>query len=146
MSNKKKYSVPVTWQVYDTIEIVADSFEEAVSYAKENTDNIPLGKNPQYIDGSWNIADSEIHEHFDSGSELSEEEMCFDVEGAWLADTSDKVVTIHCGEKRVWKHRDEALAFFREAMKNTEGSERKRIINIVLRLTREDKICDDSFV
>ena len=33
---KKKFLIPVTWEVYDEIEIEANSLEEAVKYAIDN--------------------------------------------------------------------------------------------------------------
>lgn len=51
----KTYKIPVEWAVFDTIEVKANSFAEAVKYAKVNADNIPLGTEPYYIDGSWCI-------------------------------------------------------------------------------------------
>ena len=49
------YTIPVEWSVYDTIEVKAKSFSDAVKWAKENSESIPLGTNSHYIDGSWCI-------------------------------------------------------------------------------------------
>ena len=54
----KKFSVPVTWQVWDMIEVEgAETIEEAIQYVKDNIDEIPLGTEPEYIDGSYKIDD-----------------------------------------------------------------------------------------
>lgn len=53
----KKFSIPVTWQVWDKVEVEAESIEDAVKYVKENIETIPLGTEPEYIDGSYQIDD-----------------------------------------------------------------------------------------
>lgn len=55
----KKFSIPVTWEVWDKIEVEAETIEEAIKYVKENIDTIPLGTEPEYIDGSYKIYDGE---------------------------------------------------------------------------------------
>lgn len=59
VSMKKKFSIPVTWQVWDKIEVEAETIEEAVAYVKEHIDEIPLGTEPEYIDGSYRIDDGD---------------------------------------------------------------------------------------
>ena len=51
----KEYKTPVTWSVYDCLSVQANSLEEALKYCKENIDDIPLGDEPEYIDGSYEI-------------------------------------------------------------------------------------------
>lgn len=53
----KKFSIPVIWQVWDKVEVEAESIEDAVRYVKENIETIPLGTEPEYIDGSYQIDD-----------------------------------------------------------------------------------------
>ena len=53
----KKFSIPVTWEVWDKIEVEAETIEDAIKYVKENIDTIPLGTEPEYIDGSYKIDD-----------------------------------------------------------------------------------------
>lgn len=48
-----KYKIPVEWAVYDTVEIEADTLEEAIKKFDETIDYIPLGTEPEYIDGSY---------------------------------------------------------------------------------------------
>ena len=57
--SKRKYYIPVSWEVWDKVEIEAESLEDAVKYVKENIDDIPLGTEPEYIDGSYKIEDGE---------------------------------------------------------------------------------------
>jgi hypothetical protein len=52
---KQTYLIPVEWAVFDRIEVEANSFEEAVAWTLENLDEIPLGTEPTYIDGSYKI-------------------------------------------------------------------------------------------
>ena len=53
----KKFSIPITWTVWDKIEVEAETIEEAIQYVKDNLDTIPLGTEPEYIDGSYKIED-----------------------------------------------------------------------------------------
>ena len=55
----KKFSIPVTWEVWDKIEVEAETIEDAIKYVKENIDIIPLGTEPEYIDGSYKIDDGD---------------------------------------------------------------------------------------
>lgn len=49
----KRFKVPVTWEVYDTVEVEAETAEEAVKYVEDNLDYIPLGTEPEYVNGSY---------------------------------------------------------------------------------------------
>ena len=51
-----KFRVPVEWSVYDFVEVESDNFEEAIKYVIDNRDIIPLGTEPEYIDGSYKIS------------------------------------------------------------------------------------------
>ena len=53
----KRFSIPVIWKVWDKVEVVAETIEQAVQYVKEHIDEIPLGTEPEYIDGSHQIDD-----------------------------------------------------------------------------------------
>lgn len=55
----KKFSIPVTWEVWDKVEVEAETIEDAIQYVKEHIDEIPLGTEPEYIDGSYRIDDGE---------------------------------------------------------------------------------------
>ena len=45
----KKFSIPVTWQVWDKVEVEAETIEEAIEYVKNNIDEIPLGTDGEEI-------------------------------------------------------------------------------------------------
>lgn len=53
----KDYYIPVTWQVWDKVKIEAKSLKEAIEYFKKHSDEIPLGTEPEYIDGTFQIDD-----------------------------------------------------------------------------------------
>jgi hypothetical protein len=55
----KIFSIPVTWEVWDKIEVKAETIEDAIKYVKENINEIPLGTEPEYIDGSYKIDDGD---------------------------------------------------------------------------------------
>jgi hypothetical protein len=50
---KKKFIIPVVWQMMGTITIEADSLEDAI----ENTldDSTPLPTNGSYVEGSFDV-------------------------------------------------------------------------------------------
>ena len=55
VSENGTYIIPVTWEVYSTIRVYgAKNLEDAIEYAKEHSDLIPLGDS-EYIDGSYQI-------------------------------------------------------------------------------------------
>lgn len=84
MSKKRKYYIPVCWEVWDKVEVEAESLEEAIKYVQDNIDEIPLGTEPEYIDGSYKIEDGcngeatietvkYIREYWPAGNEEYEE-------------------------------------------------------------------------
>ena len=52
---KKLFRVPVEWMVCDFVEVEAESFLDAVKCVLEHRDEIPLGTEPEYIDGTYQI-------------------------------------------------------------------------------------------
>lgn len=59
----KKFSILVTWSVWDKIEVEAETIEDAIRYVKEHIDEIPLGTEPEYIDGTYRIDDGDDGEN-----------------------------------------------------------------------------------
>lgn len=55
----KEFIVPVTWEVYSTIKVEAESPEEAFEIARDRLDEIPLCSNPEYIDASYCLSNIE---------------------------------------------------------------------------------------
>ena len=50
-----EFIIPVSWSVSELLKVQANSLEEAYQYVEENMDEIPLGDEPEYIDGSYEI-------------------------------------------------------------------------------------------
>lgn len=55
----KRYRLPVSWQVIDTVEVPAGSLKEAIEWFQKNMDKVPLGKNPEYLQDSYSLDDGE---------------------------------------------------------------------------------------
>jgi hypothetical protein len=49
------FKIPVEWTVCDFVEVRANSLEEGIDYVNKNRNNIPLGTNPEYVDGSYQV-------------------------------------------------------------------------------------------
>lgn len=66
----KTFKIPVSWEVCATIEVVAETAEEALRLANEKEDSknpYSLPKENEYVDGSFEIEqDIEIIEAFNS--------------------------------------------------------------------------------
>ena len=58
----KIFSIPVEWVVTETLQIKADSLEEAIEFINNNADEIPLGDEPAYIDGTYKISADEDYD------------------------------------------------------------------------------------
>ena len=52
---KRDFIIPVSWEVYSTITVSANSLEEAIEFAKEHADDIPLCTDNEYVDGTYLI-------------------------------------------------------------------------------------------
>ena len=59
-NGKNEYEIPVDWQVSDVVKIKANSLDEAYHWAVDNAEMIPLGTEPEYVDGSYQIGDYEL--------------------------------------------------------------------------------------
>lgn len=56
----KSWKIPVTWEVYGTVWVEADTLEEAIDIAKDDDGVIPLPDNSDYVDGSWRVTDENV--------------------------------------------------------------------------------------
>ena len=54
------YKIPVTWEVYATVEVEATSLGEAVVIFEETKEDIPLPTDPEYVDDSFRLTDKNI--------------------------------------------------------------------------------------
>ncbi len=52
---KKKYMIPVTFEMCGMISIEADSAEKAIELAEEHLDELPIPAYREYVDGSYAI-------------------------------------------------------------------------------------------
>ena len=56
----KVWKMPVTWEVYSTVEIRAKTLEEALIKFRETQDEISLPLNGEYVDDSFDLSDNDI--------------------------------------------------------------------------------------
>lgn len=54
------------------------------------------------------------------------------------------VKTICYGKERIWDSVKEATIFFLECMTSSEGAEKKRYYNVLLKLASGEKVCSDE--
>jgi len=50
---KKEYSIPVTYEKYGLVKVMANSLEEALRYFDENIEEMPLPNDEKFVDGSY---------------------------------------------------------------------------------------------
>ena len=50
--NIKTWKIPVTWEVFATVEVKAETIEEAMRIAEEYDGSIGAIKDKEYVDGS----------------------------------------------------------------------------------------------
>ena len=55
-----KFKIPVTWEVCGVVEVESETLEDAVRYFEENSDNIPLPSDSEYVDGSFGLSCNDI--------------------------------------------------------------------------------------
>lgn len=60
MNKIKTWKIPVCWSMMATIEIEADTLEEAIEIAKDDEGNIPIPYNGDYLDGSWEVDSEDV--------------------------------------------------------------------------------------
>ena len=70
---KKSFNVVVEYAMYGTISVEAENLEEAIKFAEDNIDELPLPYEPEYIDGSYKI-DKESTILFNEYSNYQEKE------------------------------------------------------------------------
>lgn len=50
---KKAWTIPVSWEMYGEVDIIADTKEEALEKFRKKIDEIPLPEEAYYVDGSF---------------------------------------------------------------------------------------------
>lgn len=53
------FKIPVEWTSYGTVDVEADTIEEAIAYAHANKDELPLPDHGEYMEDSYQINDDE---------------------------------------------------------------------------------------
>ena len=125
---KKDYVIPVSWEVYSTITVSANSMEEALKFAKENIAVIPLCADNEYVDGSYLIDEEQIRSL--NGEELREiGEVHFDIDEG--VTTHKDMVKITCYYTTEEMERKEAIEKYGLAMSCSEGSEQERYATVM---------------
>lgn len=56
----KSWKVPVTWEVYGTVLVKADTLEDAIDIARDDEGVIPLPDDSDYVDGGWRVTDEDV--------------------------------------------------------------------------------------
>lgn len=59
----KKFKVPVTWEMYGTVEVYAENAEKANLYVQNNPDEFGLPLNKDYVDDSFRLSADNIEEN-----------------------------------------------------------------------------------
>ena len=75
---------------------------------------------------------------WDNGSSLN---VVYSVDKVRILET---VKTICYGREEIWDSRAEAIMFFLECMASSEGAERERYLNILVKLKSGEKVCTDD--
>ena len=75
---------------------------------------------------------------WDNGSSLN---VVYSVDKVRMLET---VKTICYGREVIWDSREKAIIFFLECMASSEGAERERYLNILVKLKSGEKVCVDD--
>lgn len=75
---------------------------------------------------------------WDNGSSLN---VVYSVDKVRILET---VKTICYGREEIWDSREDAIMFFLECMASSEGAERERYLNILVKLKSGEKVCTDD--
>ena len=51
----KNWKIPVSWTMTGTVNIEANTLEEAIEIAEDDEDVIPIPENGSYLEGSWEV-------------------------------------------------------------------------------------------
>lgn len=58
----KTWKVPVTWEVYSTVDVEADTVEEAIELVRCDVDDMPLPTDTYYVDDSFRLSSDDVDE------------------------------------------------------------------------------------
>lgn len=62
LKKEKIMKVAVTWEVCGYVDIEAETMEEAMEYFNENSDEIKLPDDFDYVDGSFQLSSQDVEE------------------------------------------------------------------------------------
>ena len=51
----KKWTIPVSWTMMGTVNVEANTLEEAIEIARDNEEIIPIPDDGDYLSGSWEV-------------------------------------------------------------------------------------------
>lgn len=57
-----QWKIPVTWSVSSFVYIEKPTLEEAMETVGDESNDIPLPSDPDYIDGSWELSHTDVEE------------------------------------------------------------------------------------
>lgn len=62
----KTWTIPVVWQQWGTVTVEANTLAEAMKIASDDDGLIPLPDDSYYVDGSWELSNSDENDlrHF----------------------------------------------------------------------------------
>ena len=55
-----KFKIPVTYEMYGTVDVEADTLADAVKKANDDIDELPLPDDPSYVEASYQIQDEDF--------------------------------------------------------------------------------------
>lgn len=56
----KSFKIPVIYKVFGTVEVEAETLEDAIQYADKHIKDLELPTNGEYIEDSYEICDDDI--------------------------------------------------------------------------------------
>ena len=57
---KKMWKIPVTWEMCSVIMVEAETLEDAMEIAGDESSDIPLPDDGYYVDGSWSLTEPSV--------------------------------------------------------------------------------------
>lgn len=70
----KVWTIPVTWAMIGTVEVAANTLEEAIHVAQDDLDVLPIPDNGEILSGSWEVDcydEVYLREYYNNGQEDS---------------------------------------------------------------------------
>lgn len=70
----KVWTIPVIWEMVGTVEVAANTLEEAVHIAQDGLDVLPIPDNGEFLSGSWDVDCYDevcLREYYNNGQEDS---------------------------------------------------------------------------